>query len=355
MAFTGDTLFVGSCGRPDLVASMGFTKEQMAGKLFASLAKLASLSDDVLIFPAHGAGSPCGKSLSDKLYSTIGAEKKTNPAFQFKTEADFSDWLLASTGTMGVPQYFLNCVMSNVAGSQDLDAEMKAVPKLAPAEFVAALKAHATVVVLDTREPAEFGKSHVAGAVNMPLGVHGGEILSAVEGNFAIWVGTLIPVDAPLLVIAPQGRNQEVLVRLGRIGYTKNVIGSLEGSVPALQGSLELASVDRFVAQSVEQVRARGATFLDVRTAAEFACPRKGHVDGAINVPLGGSMAEYLESVNTSGLGQDGEYIAYCSGGFRSTIAASIMRSAGLHVTDIYGGYEMTILPKFRELTTLAG
>jgi len=201
----------------------------------------------------------------------------------------------------------------------------------------------------DTRDASEFVRSHVVGSVNMPLGTHGGEVLSAVEGNFAIWVGTLIPVDAPLLVIAPKGRSQEALTRLGRIGYTKNVRGVLEGGVQDLRG---LASLERFAPQSVEQMR--HVKFLDVRTAAEFACPRVGRVGGAVSVPLGGSMQEYVDIVNAAGLSSGDEYVAYCSGGFRSTIACSIMRSAGFNVTDIYGGYSNTILPKFREITTLA-
>lgn len=356
MAFTGDTLFVGSVGRPDLLGSVGKSKEEMAGLLFDSLhGKLLRLPEDVVVYPAHGPGSPCGKSMSSDPTSTIGKERLTNAALQFTDKAAFVEFL--TEGLAPPPQYFLNAVQMNLAGAESMADVLGRVPMLSPAAFQAAMGGAAEakslalsdkgatteckgegeeeVLVLDTRGANDFAPQFIPGSVNFPVGINGGEIMAPEEGNFGIWIGTMLNPKTPLLVLSAPGKEQESLQRLARVGF-QNVLGVLEGGIAAwVEAGLPTSSSGRCTLTGPEQLQGE-VTILDVRTPGEFACTRPlgGHANGAINIPL--------PTMNKpgvfDGLDKDATYLCYCLGGFRSAIAASFMRRAGLNVRDIVGG-----------------
>ncbi|CAI8026433.1 Uncharacterized protein YrkH, partial [Geodia barretti] len=218
-AFTGDTLMIGSCGRPDLVGSIGHTADQMARLMYNSLwKKLAVLPDSVQIFPAHGAGSPCGKNLGSALYCTIGTQKLTNPAFHYQNEDEFVEFLTADQPV--APQYFPHTATKNWVGVEDVAEELSRVPYLSPAEFHNLLGSGREYTVIDTRKPKDFFAGHIAGSLSFSLGGAGGAVVGAEDGNFAIWVGTLVSSSAELLIVAESGREGETLQRLSRIAFT---------------------------------------------------------------------------------------------------------------------------------------
>ncbi|EDQ86003.1 uncharacterized protein MONBRDRAFT_28783 [Monosiga brevicollis MX1] len=354
-AFTGDTLFVGGCGRPDLVGALieGATPEKLSQQMFHSLHhKLLPLGDDVEVFPAHGPGSPCGKGISQELSSTIGNEKRTNPALQFSKEADFVAF--NTDGLDQAPQYFPNAVKTNLTGASHLDAEVAAIPHLDPIAFNEALKANDEVIVLDTRGATAFASGHVQGATNIPLGEGGGVKLNYEDGNFAIWVGTLIKPGITVLLITAVGKETEALQRLGRIGYAAQVKGVLQGGMAAWRDSgLPTQSYERFVmkdaAVATQLQNDPSTVVVDARTAGEFTCAVRGHFIGAINLPL----AEMPKSATV--LDKSKHYVVYCLGGFRSTIATSILRQHGLDAVDIVDGYDRGVLGNARCHTTAQG
>mmetsp|Transcript_13635 Transcript_13635/g.43548 ORF Transcript_13635/g.43548 Transcript_13635/m.43548 type:complete len:509 (+) Transcript_13635:40-1566(+) len=351
-AFTGDTLFVGNVGRPDLLGSVGFSADQMARTLFKTLhTKLMTLPDDVIVHPAHGAGSPCGKSLGSELSSTIGKEKATNEALQFKDETAFVEYI--TTGQPEAPQYFLPVVKMNKMGAGKVEEFVSAVPALEAEAFAAQRERRhmgaEEIVVLDTREADDYAAGHVVGSVNFPVGLNRGEKLESFEGNFAIWVGTLVSPSAVLLLVAPEGKEQESILRLARIGY-HNVLGYLAGGMTAWKAAgLHIGHTTRHAipdqAALAALVAKPGVQVLDVRTEGEFNCPRNGHIRGAINIPLNVLPSRLGE------LDKDKHYAVYCSGGYRSAIAASYLLQEGIGSGDLHGGY-YNILAVARELTT---
>eukprot|EP00731_Ephydatia_muelleri_P022012 Em0014g603a len=348
-AFTGDTLFVGSCGRPDLVGSLGYTAEEMAKLMFYTLkTKICTLPDDVQVFPAHGKGSPCGKGISGDLYSTIGKEKLTNPALQFDNEAKFVRYLTEDQPV--TPQYFLHDVKTNLEGASSVEEEIAKVQHASAKEFKSLLD-EGTYVVIDTRDAyvhrrtvldgqSLLGIAHQTFWLLMfpehsvfPLGSAGGTIVGVQDGNFAIWVGTMVSPNAKLLVITAPGRELEALQRLTRIGYNQ-IKAVLDGGFSAYSSAGYPVCTEKRLnlkdGVKVSDLITNGDILLDMRTPGEY---QTNSVKGAINLPIT-SVYKGLNSLDKSKT-----YVAFCAGGYRSGIASSILRAEGFKVVDIFGGF----------------
>lgn len=317
---TGDTLFIGDVGRPDLMASRGFTAEELAGAMYDSLrAKILPLADETIVYPAHGAGSACGKNISKETSSTLGVQRRVNWALQPMDRAEFVRRLTASPAPM--PAYFAYDAQANREARATLDDSLaKALVPMSAERFLKAIEDGA--VALDSREPGEWTAGHLAGSINVGL-----------SGAFASWVGALIREDQPLVLVAPVGRERETALRLGRIGFDR-VMGYLDGGFAALAGwpdrirrnaRLEPAGLAR------ERAQAKPTFLLDVRTQTEWD---EGHLAGAKHVPLPELEARVGELPR-------GERIAvHCKGGYRSVIALSLLERHGLGpLVDLEGGY----------------
>eukprot|EP00056_Hartaetosiga_gracilis_P011672 m.177649 g.177649 ORF g.177649 m.177649 type:complete len:495 (+) comp13550_c1_seq3:145-1629(+) len=348
MAFTGDTLFVGGVGRPDLVGALlpDATPEKLSSNMFHSLKRLMTLPDECLVFPAHGPGSPCGKGISADLSSTIGKEKDTNEALLYTDEQKFIEW--NTSGLEAAPQYFPNAVLTNMSGAENVKEELAKIPSLKMSEAVTAMANGA--VLLDTRSAEAFAQKHAPQAINIPLGGGGGVHLEYEDGNFAIWVGTLIPAGKDIVLIAAEDKRVEAMERLGRIGYAKQIKGLVDCDCDAwVESGAEVESFKKVTITSVkdvEDVKEQGYTFVDTRTAGEYDCPLRGHVKGALNFPL----AQLEESCQA--MDKKGKYVVYCLGGFRSAIATSILLKNGFNATDVYNGYERGVLATAKGATT---
>jgi len=315
---TGDTLFIGDVGRPDLRASLGWSAERLASMLYDSLReKLLPLPDDTLVYPAHGAGSLCGKNLSTDTVSTIGVQRKYNYALQPMTRERFIEVVTADQPD--TPAYFTHDAVLNAHERPTLDEAL--VRELQPLSLDELLeKVAGGAQLLDTRDQAEFEAAHIAGALNIGLG-----------GSFATWCGTILDPDRPVVVIADPGREDEAATRLGRIGFDI-VAGYLSGGMQQLDDAPELVErTERITAPSLaEQFAAPAAPLLvDVRTEREWS---EGHIDDAINLPLA-QLSGRLDQ-----LPRDRELVVYCTSGYRSAVAASLLRRAGLPVTNLVGG-----------------
>lgn len=332
--FTGDTLFLGDVGRPDLAIKQGsITKEDLAGLLFNSLRqKIMPLADDVIVYPAHGAGSACGKNLSKETWGYLGDQKKTNYALR----ADMSKKEFVEEVTSGLtppPQYFAKNAMMNKAGYESFDEvlEKGAVP-LNPEQFEQMVEQE-EALMLDVRTPAEFAAGHVPGSIFIGL-----------DGQFAPWVGALITdIKQPIVLIAPEGRGEEAVTRLARVGYD-NTLGFLEGGVAAWEkAGKEVGQIKSITAEQLsEQLAAdRVETILDVRKPSEFLSQ---HLLSATNFPL-----DYINR-NMQKLNRYDTYHLHCAGGYRSMIAASILKARGFdNLIDVKGGWgdiEKTDAPK---------
>lgn len=359
-AFTGDTLFVGSVGRPDLLGSLGFDKDTLAGMLFASLRdKLLALPDDVAVYPAHGAGSPCGKGMSDQASSTIGQERTDNQAVSYVVADDLDGFKEFVLGGMGAPPaYFLNVVELNLAGATPVDDMVAEVPRVSAEVFAqnrelihaGGVDGETQVVVMDTRDASDFAAEHIPGSLNFPIGYSGGIELQEGEGNFGIWVGTMVDPKARILLITADGQEDETVVRLARVGY-HGVVGILDGGIAAWKAlGLEVSSPGRINLAAGSDLQALlddpATVLLDVRNESEFVCENNGHVEGAVNIPLPDLEARLGE------LKRSTKYVAYCVGGYRSAIAVSYLKRAGYTAADIVGGYRRAIQPLARHLTT---
>ncbi|MBM3462556.1 MAG: MBL fold metallo-hydrolase [Armatimonadetes bacterium] len=315
MALTGDTLFIGDVGRPDLVSGKGFTAEQMASMLYDSLHdKLLRLDDEVGVYPAHGAGSMCGRNIGTDTFSTIGDQKRLNYALQPMPRDAFVR--LMTVGLPEVPGYFPHAAEMNRGGeSATREAD---VPALSPADVAARQEAGA--VVLDVRGGAAFGAGHVPGSLNLGL-----------QGQFASWAGTLIPAQAPLVVVSDdEDGAHEGITRLRRVGLD-NAVGFLDGGMYAWDGAgrthATLPQID------VEELRRRmdeGIFVLDVRRPAEYAA---GHVPGALSIPLSELERRLGE------LRPDAPTAVVCASGYRSSAAASILQRHGFGaLSNVVGG-----------------
>jgi hydroxyacylglutathione hydrolase len=316
---TGDTLFIGDVGRPDLRASLGWSADQLASLLYDSLRdKLLPLPDDTLVYPAHGAGSLCGKNLSTDTVSTIGVQRTYNYALQPMSRERFIE--IVTTDQPDTPAYFTYDAVLNSRERPTLDDTLAR--ELRPLSLAQLLELVADgAQLLDTRDQAEFEGAHVRGALNIGLG-----------GSFATWCGTILDSARPVVLVAEPGREVEAATRLGRIGFD-TVVGYLGGGMQQLEDAPELIGrVERITAGSAaEQLGAPDPPLLlDVRTAREYG---EAHIEGAVNVPL---------SQLAGGIGElptDRAIVVYCASGYRSAIASSLLRREGLpRVANLVGG-----------------
>jgi hydroxyacylglutathione hydrolase len=323
---TGDTLFIGDVGRPDLLASIGVTADELAEMLYHSLNKLRELPETTLVYPAHGAGSMCGKSLSQETVSTIGEQKRFNYALQPMSLEEFKR--LVTSDQPEAPTYFVYDAVKNRQERPDLEATMRTSLKALSLEDVIRLKNQGAQLV-DVRESADFAGAHLAGSINIGL-----------KGKYATWCGSMLNHQAPIVVIAEPGSEEEAVMRLGRIGFD-NVAGYLRDGMAALEPHPELVrTIPRITAPALaEQLNVPNPPFvLDVRTEKEW---QSGHVAGSHNIPLT-HLRERLGEVPA-----DRPVVVHCEGGYRSSIAASVLAAAGrTNVTDLVGGIKAWIASK---------
>jgi len=319
--FTGDTLFIGDVGRPDLAQKAAdMTQDELAGILYDSLRnQVMVLPDEVLVYPAHGAGSACGKHMSKETVSTIGAQKDTNYALRADmTKEEFIKEVTADL--LPAPGYFPENVKMNKQGPESIDKVLKrANHPLTPDEFERVAN-ETGALVLDTRSAPQFAKSFIPNAINI-----------GIDGGFAPWVGALIPdILQPILLVTEKGREEEVATRLARVGYD-HAIGYLSGGMEAwIEAGKETDQVERISAEDFNQKSSKKV--VDVRTEEEF---HTGHLSDVENIPLDG-LSNHL-----SGLSKDETIYVHCAGGYRSMIAASILKARGFdHVVNIDGGYQ---------------
>lgn len=312
--FSGDTLFVGDVGRPDLLDGV-MTSEQLASMMYDSLTKkIKTLPDHVIVYPAHGPGSACGKNIGKETQSTIGEQKKFNYALQDMNREEFI--ARVTEGITAPPQYFFEDARINKMGYTPIDEVIKSNTKaLSVAEFKKAVSAGA--IILDTRKADDFEKGFIPGSINIGL-----------NGQFAVWVGTLIDIKKPLVLITEAGKESETVLRLARVGY-ENVQGFLNGGVESWDVKLETVKSITAVEMKIEMDK--GIEVLDVRKPGEW---NVSHVKGAVFVPL----AEFPAIL--SSLDKNKPYIVHCGGGYRSMTAISIMKNHGFkNLINIYGGF----------------
>ena len=327
---TGDTLFIGDVGRPDLAQALTkeLTQEVLASHLFDSLRnKIMLLPDDIIVYPSHGAGSACGKNMSRETTDTLGNQKKVNYALRADmTREEFIAELLDGLGRP--PAYFPQNVMMNIQGYESLDTILKnGSQALSPAEFVA--KANETgALVLDVRPEADFIQSHIPGAIFIGL-----------NGSFAPWVGALImDVKQPLLLVTPEGKENETITRLARVGFD-NTFGYLNGGLEAWKtAGYETDAIESVSPEAFADVLQHDVIpVVDSRKPGEF---ESGHVVDALNIPLD-FVNEQLAHVP-----QDKKFFLHCAGGYRSVIMASILKARGYHnminVEKGFGGIKNT-------------
>jgi len=316
---TGDTLFIGDVGRPDLMASIGVTAAELGGLLYESLhGKLMALPDDTLVYPAHGAGSMCGKNLSKKTVSTIGEQRRTNYALRPMDKESFI--ALVAADQPEAPAYFPYDAMLNRRERLTLDSSLREVLRPLPLEECLRL-VNAGACLLDTREPGAWAAEHLAGSVNIGL-----------SGKFATWAGTLLDPETRLVIIAEPGRETEAATRLGRIGFDR-VAGYLEGGIEQARSRPELlARSPRLEPASLADLLAspEPPVLLDVRGAGEHAA---GRIGGSMNLPLNRLPASIAD------LPRGRRVVVHCETGFRSSIAASLLARHGFaDVADLEGG-----------------
>lgn len=317
--FTGDTLFVGDVGRPDLFGAK-ISKEDLAGWLFDSLNnKIKTLADDVIVYPAHGPGSSCGKNLGKETFSTIGEQKKMNYALRETNKENFIKSI--TTGLSKPPAYFPLNAQINKNGYSSLDKVLnKNLRQLSVDEFESEMNKGA--IILDTRNPDDFEIGFVKGAINVGL-----------NGRFAEWVGTLIDINQPLLIVAATGKEEETILRLARVGF-ENVIGYLKGGYEVwaqAQKPIDLIlsiDADEF---ALDLKHEQNYKVIDVRKETEFDA---GHIDAAENCVL----QNYETSFNQ--LNPTDKLYIHCQAGYRSMIAASLLKRKGFNIIkNIRGGY----------------
>ena len=321
--FTGDTLFVGDVGRPDL-SSGDLTREELAAMLYDSLQKkIAPLPDSVIIYPAHGAGSSCGKNLGTETFSTLGEERKTNYALRAATKEEFIKEV--TEGLNAPPQYFAVNARINKEGYESLDEVMENGLRPLTVEAFKELLRNDDTICLDTRVSTEFTDGFVPGSISIGL-----------DGRFAEWAGSLLPFDKPFVLVTEPGKEKESVVRLARVGFAQ-MRGFLDGGFESWKKSGE--PIDLIVNIDAEEFYIDlpfdpKLKVVDVRRETEFA---DGHVLGARNIPLEtltdpGTMAEFEDTDNI--------YI-HCAGGYRSTIATSLFKRQGIHnLHNITGGWD---------------
>jgi hydroxyacylglutathione hydrolase len=320
--FTGDTLFIGDVGRPDLAQQGELTMEDMAGTLYDSLHnKILTLADDVIVYPAHGAGSACGKNMSKETFDTLGHQKEVNYALKAKSKEDFIKEV--TDGILPPPQYFAKNAAMNKGGYDSIDEVYeKGLVALSPEEFE--LKANQTdALILDTRDPQVFAEGFIPKSINIGL-----------NGQFAPWVGALITdLKQELLLVTDEGKAEEAITRLARVGYDYT-IGYLAGGITAWQNAgKEIDQIESISASEFETLLNADDSInaLDVRKPGEYEAE---HLEATLTRPL-----DYINDWTTE-VNPDETYYIHCAGGYRSMIAASILKARGINnVIDIAGGY----------------
>ncbi len=331
--FTGDTLFLGDVGRPDLAQKAAtLTQEELAGKLFDSLRKkIMPLADDVTVYPGHGAGSACGKNMMKETVDTLGNQKAMN--YALRKDMTREEFIAEVTdGLLPPPAYFPLNVKLNKNGYEPIDEVLnRGLEALSPDAFEA-LAEETAALVLDVRSPEEFATAHIPGS-----------IFIGIDGNFAPWVGELIvDVNTKIILVAPAGREEEVVTRLARVGFDKTN-GYLKGGVRSWAEAGK--SVDTVISVPASEMANNYQSFaeriFDVRKHGEYLSE---HILTAHHTPLSNLNDHLVE------FPQDGEFYLHCAGGYRSMIAASILKSRGIHnAIDVQGGYDAikeTDIPK---------
>ncbi len=318
---TGDTLFVGDVGRPDLRVALGWSAADLGAMLYDSLqTKLLPLPDASLVYPAHGAGSLCGKAISKETVSTIGEQRRLNYALQQMDKAAFV--ALVTADQPDAPSYFTYDAVLNSRERPTLDDTLARHLRPLPIDHVLALLAEGAQA-LDTRDAGEFAGAHLAGSINIGLG-----------GQYATWAGTILSPDRPIIVVADPGREYESAVRLGRIGFD-HVAGYLDGGMASLESRPDLTRTTERVspqaaAERLMQPPDRAPLALDVRAPGER---QRTHVAASVSLPLN-HLADHLAE-----LPRDRPLLVYCAGGYRSSIAASLLQQRGFtNVAEIAGG-----------------
>jgi hydroxyacylglutathione hydrolase len=320
--FSGDTLFIGDVGRPDLAQKSEVTEKELAGFLFDSLRnKVMPLADEVIVYPAHGAGSACGKNLSKETVGTIGNQKETNYALRANmTKEEFIKEL--TDGLLPPPAYFPLNVKLNKEGYRSIEEVIKNSAKPLPIKDFERIANETNAVILDVRHQSEFVKGFIPQT-----------IFIGIDGGFAPWVGALIKdITQPILLVTPEGREEDTITRLSRVGFD-NVLGYLEGSFAAWKKAGKEVDILNSIAADVlqEQIKYKMPIF-DVRKPGEYASE---HVTVAESTPL-----DFLNNYSAE-FPKKGNFYVHCAGGYRSVIAASILKARGFHnVIDVTGGYD---------------
>ena len=319
--FSGDTLFLGDVGRPDLAQEQGkMTQEQLAETLFDSLRnKIMPLADDITVYPAHGAGSACGKKMMKETVDTLGNQKKVNYALrEDMTKAEFVKEVIEDL--LPPPKYFPENVRLNRLGYDDIDVVLETGNKpLNPDAFDDAAT-RTGAVVLDVRSADDFAKAHIPNA-----------IFIGIDGGFAPWVGTLIgDTQHPILLVTPQGREEETITRLSRVGFD-NTIGYLEGGINAwIQQDKAVETIDNITAFDLKSQIENGATLFDVRKKSEY---------NATHIPLVNLVPLDEINQNLNRFDNNKPFYLHCAGGYRSMIALSILKNRGIHSgINVVGG-----------------
>ncbi len=321
--FSGDTLFLGDVGRPDLAQkAASMTQDELAGLLYDSLNnKIMPLADDVIVYPAHGAGSACGKNMMKETVDTLGNQKKMNYALNQPNKEEFVK--AVTDGLLPPPGYFGMNVAMNKKGIESFETILnKGMRELSIAEFETAAETTDSVI-LDTRDASEFAKGFVPRSINI-----------GVNGDFAPWVGALIKdVNQPLLLITEIGKEEETVTRLSRVGFD-NIIGHIKGGFLSWKNAgKEIDTINRISAnQFSEEVDLKNDTIIDARRESEY---RAEHVEESYNKPLDQINNWFLE------INRDKPFYIHCAGGYRSMIAASILKLRGIHnFKEIEGGFK---------------
>ena len=328
---TGDTMFIGDVGRPDLRASLGYSANELGGHLYDSLHnKLLPLPDDTLVYPAHGAGSLCGKQLSSDTVSPLGIQRKFNYALQPMSKDEFI--ALVTADQPDAPQYFTYDAILNTRERGTLDSNLERVLQPLSLDEVLNLR-NSGAQLLDVRDSAEFAKGHLTGSLNIGLG-----------GQYATWAGTLLDREKPIVIIAEPGREHEAALRLGRIGFD-HVRGYLANGLAALATRPDLISTtERVSPTDFNDELADSPAILDVRNPREWSTK---HIPGSINIPLN-HLQDRLAEVP-----RDRRIAVHCAGGYRSSTAASILHRNGINnLIEMTGGlaaWESAKLPLVSE------
>ncbi|HEX6193663.1 MAG TPA: rhodanese-like domain-containing protein [Chitinophagaceae bacterium] len=322
--FTGDTLFVGDVGRPDLAQKAEeITMNDLAGMMYDSIhSKLFPLADDVIVYPAHGPGSSCGKNLGPHTSSTIGEEKQTNYAMKASTKEEFIKEV--TDGIAAPPQYFPINAMINKEGYDSLDEVLRQGMTTLSVEDFKKIAAEEDTIILDTRRADDFTQEFIPGSISIGL-----------EGRFAEWAGSLLPFNAPMLLVTEPGKEKETIIRLARVGFSK-VQGYLAGGFSSWKKAGE--PIDMIINVEADELMMDipfddRLVVVDVRKPAEFA---DGHLKNAQNIPLN----EMSDPASMANLEEDQNIYVHCAGGYRSVIATSLIKRQGMHnIRNIVGGW----------------